>query len=124
MLTSSLSTVLVVVAGLFAQPEQPPGEGGGGAGGELIQMFILLGLVMLIFYFILFRGQRKKQKQRKDMLAALKKGDRVMTIGGIIGTALAVKDTEVVVKVDEGANVKMTFVRTAIDRVVTERQEG
>jgi len=112
-------TAFVGIAGptctAFAQGSQPrPGAGGG-----LLEMFILLGLVMLIFYFVLFRDQRRRQKERKEMLANLRKGDKVMTIGGIIGTIVAVRDDEVVVKVDEANNVKVTFVRSAVDKVLS-----
>jgi len=119
MLTPVLTVVASASAGLLAQQE-PPSERP--AGGGMMEMFILLAVVMLIFYFVLFRDQRRKQKQRREMLASLKKGDRVMTIGGVVGTAVAVKENEVVVKVDEASNTKITFARSAIDRVLSERQ--
>ena len=75
-------------------------------------------LMVVVFYFVLFRGGPKARKQRTQMLAALKKNDRVMTIGGIIGTVVAVKDKEVTVKVDETTNTKMTFTKDAVRTVV------
>jgi len=57
------------------------------------------------------------------MLAAVKKSDRVMTIGGIIGSVVSVGDNEVTLKVDESANVKITVVRSAIQRVLAEDEK-
>ena len=53
------------------------------------------------------------------MLSALKKNDRVMTIGGVVGTVVQVRDDEVVVKVDESANVKLTFIRGSIQKILS-----
>lgn len=76
-------------------------------------MFLLIGAMLLMFVFM-GRGKRKKEAQRKEMLSALKKGDRVTTIGGIIGTVMEVRDDEVAVKIDEGNNVRMRFARWAV----------
>ena len=77
--------------------------------------FIPLLLIIVIFYFFLIRPQNKKQKETEKMLAALKKGDKVITIGGIHGTISSVKEKTVIVKVDE--NVKLEFNRSAISSV-------
>jgi preprotein translocase subunit YajC len=82
---------------------------------------LLLGIIVL--YFFVFRSKRTQDKQRKDMLANLKRGARVQTIGGIIGTVLESKETEVVLKVDESSNTKMRFARSAIHRVIDEAGE-
>ena len=85
-------------------------------------MIIFLVIIMGIFYFVMFRDQRKKKSRRTQMLENIKKGDKVLTIGGMIGIIVGIKDTEVTIKVDEAANTKITFVRTAVDRVLTERE--
>ena len=72
-------------------------------------------LIIIIFYFFLIRPQNKKQKETEKMLAALKKGDKVITIGGIHGTISSVKEKTVIVKVDE--NTKLEFNRSAIASV-------
>ena len=82
-------------------------------------LFPLL-LALAVMYFFIFRSKRGKDKQRTDMLSQLKRGDRVQTIGGIIGKVHDVADTEVVVKVDESTNTKMRFARSAIHRVLEE----
>jgi preprotein translocase subunit YajC len=87
--------------------------------GSLLTTFIPFGLVILIFYFLIIRPQNKKQKQMEKMLTALKKGDKVVTIGGIHGVIQSVKDGgTVVVKVDESC--KLEFSRSAIASVVAE----
>src|SRR5688572_28179521 len=85
-------------------------------------MFGPMALLLLIMWFFLIRGRRNEQKQREDMLGSMKRGDRIQTIGGVLGTVVDVRDTEVVVKVDESSNTKMTFIRSAIHRVVTEKK--
>jgi len=87
--------------------------------GNLLTTFIPFGLVILIFYFLIIRPQNKKQKQLEKMLGALKKGDKVVTIGGIHGVIQSVKEGgTVVVKVDEGC--KLEFSRSAISTVVAD----
>lgn len=73
----------------------------------------------LIFYFLLLRPNSKEKKRRQDQLNAVKKNDRIVTIGGIMGTVVSVKDDEITVKVDESNNTKITFTKSAIQRVVS-----
>jgi preprotein translocase subunit YajC len=63
--------------------------------GSLISTVVMMVAMIAIFYFLLIRPQRKKDKQVKDMLAALKVGDRICTIGGLYGTIAALKDDTV-----------------------------
>jgi preprotein translocase subunit YajC len=75
-------------------------------------------LIVAIFYFFVIRSKRTQDKKRNEMLGQLKKGDRIQTIGGILGTVVEARDTEVVVKVDESSNTKIKFARSAIHRVI------
>jgi preprotein translocase subunit YajC len=93
----------------------------GGASGQLITTFVTFGLVIAIFYFLIIRPQNKRQKETKRMLEALKKGDRVSTIGGIRGLVQSVKDDTVVIKVDD--QVKLEFSKSAVSNVL-ERKEA
>ena len=77
--------------------------------------------MIAIFYFLLFRPQRKQESEAKKMLEALKKGDKIMTYGGIYGVVSSIKDNSVIVKVDE--NTKIEFTKTAIAKVVNEEEE-
>lgn len=81
-------------------------------------LWIGLILMLIVFYAIMLSGSRKEKRKRQDMLANIKKSDRVMTIGGIIGSVVSVNEAEVTLKVDESANVKITFTRGAIQRVL------
>jgi len=72
--------------------------------------------IIAIFYFLIIRPQNKKQKEIEKMIKALKKGDKVVTIGGIHGTVSSTKENTVVVRVDE--NVRIEFNRSAIATVV------
>ncbi len=83
-----------------------------GAQGQGLSLIVTMVLMIAIFYFFLIRPQSKRQKETEKMLAALKKGDKVVTIGGIHGTITSVKENTVVLKVDD--NAKIEFNRTAV----------
>lgn len=78
-------------------------------------------IIILIFYFFIIRPQNKKQKQLEKMLDSLKKGDKVITIGGIHGVVSSVKPEKktVIVKVDD--NTKLEFNRSAISTVAMDK---
>jgi preprotein translocase subunit YajC len=76
--------------------------------------FLLIGV---FFYLVLIAPQRKKQKETQKMIAAVSKGDKVTTIGGIMGTVVAVADDSVTVKVDETSNAKVRFIKSALASV-------
>lgn len=85
------------------------------AGALLGSLFPLI-LMFVIFYFMLIRPQRKKDKKVKEMLAALKHGDRVCTIGGIYGTITGIKDEHIELSVSN-ENTKLVVARWAIRNV-------
>ncbi len=86
-----------------------------GAGG-IIEMVIMIVVFIAIFYFMLIRPQRKKDKAVKNMLDALKAGDRICTIGGIYGTISEIKNDTIVLKVG-GQQTPMVIARWAIRSV-------
>lgn len=86
------------------------------AGGDIISLVIPMVLMFAVFYFLLIRPQRKKDKKVKDMLSALKVGDRISTIGGIFGTITAIKDETIELTVGKD-NVKLVMARWAIRQV-------
>ena len=88
--------------------------------GSLFSMLPIL-LIFVIFYFLLIRPQNKKQKETEKMIAALKKGDKIITIGGIHGVISSTKENTVIVKVDD--NTKIEFNRSAIASLVSEKTE-
>jgi preprotein translocase subunit YajC len=76
---------------------------------------------IVIGYFLLFRPMRQQEKQRQALMAALKKNDKVITQGGIIGIVASVKDKEdeVTLKVDESSNVKIRVTRSSIVKIIS-----
>jgi preprotein translocase subunit YajC len=90
--------------------------------GSMISTIVMFGAVFAIFYFMIIRPQNKKQKAAEKMIASVKKGDKVVTIGGIHGTVNSVKDKSVVVKVDDSA--KIEFSKSAIASVEARGEES
>lgn len=82
------------------------------ADGGGLQSLILFGGVALVFYFFMIRPQQKKQKEQKKFIEEIKRGDLVVTVGGVHGKVLSTDETTVVLEVDKG--VKMTFQKSAI----------
>ncbi|MDR1893097.1 MAG: preprotein translocase subunit YajC [Spirochaetales bacterium] len=105
-----------LLSNLYLSMAAPPAGAGGSGGGSMVTTVITFGLVILIFYFMIIRPQSKKQKETKNMLAALKAGDKVVTIGGIRGVIHSVKDETVIIKVDD--NAKLEFSRSAVATII------
>jgi len=103
----------------------PAGPGASGAatgaarspfGDQFFIILILLVGGMLLFSVL---GQRRDRKKREAMISAIKKHDRVQTVGGVIGSVVQVKPDHVVLKVDESSNTRITFARSAIQQILT-----
>ena len=77
---------------------------GGGAG---TMNLIFIGGILLVFYFFMIRPQQKKQKDQKKFIGAIKKGDTVVTLGGIHGKITSMDDNTITLEVDRGARIKM-----------------
>jgi preprotein translocase subunit YajC len=118
-----LSTVLPFLA-QATQPASVPATGGDFVGPWYLNpQNLFLPLIVIVFIFLLTSSSRSKKKDQKvhdDMLANLKRGDRVQTVGGILGTVVEARDTDVVLKVDENSNTKIRFAREAIKRVLVD----
>ncbi|MBB1496944.1 preprotein translocase subunit YajC [Paracoccus sp. MC1862] len=99
------------VSPAFAQAAAPAA-----GGGAAFAQFIPLILVFLIMYFLIMRPQQKKMKLHRQMIETLKKGDTVITQGGIIGKVMAVRDDEVEVEIAQGVRIRV--VRPTIAQVV------
>ena len=85
-------------------------------------MFMMLIAFLAVMYFIMIRPTQKREKQRRDMLAALSKGDQVITTGGIYGTIVGLDEKTVVLRVSESdESVKMKFARGAVHQVVPKK---
>jgi preprotein translocase subunit YajC len=100
----------------------PPGGEGGGGGGLLGSPIFMLIIIFAIFYFLLIRPQQKRAKEHKDMLSAVKKGDKVITTGGVYGLVEEVSEKTVTLKIAE--NTKVKFGKAYIAAVRSSEDEG
>lgn len=99
-----------------------PTGGGSSSSGSMTTSLVTFALVIGIFYFLIIRPQNKKQKDTKAMIDAVKKNDKVVTIGGIRGTVHSVKEETVIVKVDD--ELKLEFNKSAISTVLNVSPES
>ena len=83
----------------------PGGQQSGSAG---IISFLPIVLIFAVFWFFMIRPQNKQRKETQRMLAELKKGDRVVTIGGIHGVVQSVRENSVILKVDEDCKIEIS----------------
>jgi preprotein translocase subunit YajC len=90
---------------------QPSGDGG--AGSMIVSLAPIL-LIFVIFYLLLIRPQQKKQKQHQKLLAALKKGDKVVTNSGLFGEISSINEEKNIVVLRVGDNVKLEFLKSSI----------
>lgn len=85
----------------------------------LTQIVAPFAIMIAVFYFLFIKPQKKRDQQQKEMLAALKVGDNIVTIGGIVGKIQNIKDD--VVTIEVGADkTKIPFERSAVRNVVTD----
>ena len=105
-----MNSLLSSLGPMFHLMAPPQGEGG-----NPIMSFLPLIAIIGIFYFLIIRPQSKKQKETQRMLSALRKGDRIVTVGGIHGVIQTIRESTVIVRVDE--NTKLEFNRAAIANV-------
>ena len=95
-----------------------------GLGGDVMGSFAsmaLLVVMFIVFYFVLIRPQRKKDKELKEQMSKLAVGDRVVTIGGLVGFVANIKDDQVTISTS-AANTLVTFTKSAIQSVVKRDQ--
>ncbi len=85
-----------------------------------IMSLIPIAAIFVIFYFLLIRPQQKQVKEHEKMLAGLKKGDKVLTTGGLYGVIVGIKGDDLEVKFSE--TVKLTVARSAVSKLVAEAQ--
>jgi len=100
----------IAVASLIAMAA-PPG-GSGQQQGSIFSTIVPLVVIFAIFYFLMIRPQQRQAKKHKEMLSAIKKGDRVVTRGGMLGTIFAISDNVVTIEIAD--NVRARFNREAI----------
>jgi preprotein translocase subunit YajC len=92
------------------------------ANNELMRMVLLVGPMLLIFYFLIMRPQQTQQKKHREMLKNIGKNDEVVTLGGIHGTIVNVKEKTFVLRVDETAKIEID--KTAVAYVIKQREQA
>lgn len=107
-LLSGVVTALAQAAQAAPAANQEPGWF------AFLRTMMPLALIGVFFYLVFIAPQRRKQKETQRMIDAIAKGDRVSTIGGILGTVVNVQGNEVTLKVDENSNAKIRFQKSAI----------
>jgi len=93
------------------------GNPNGGQSVNPLASFLPFILIIVVFYFFMIRPQKKKQQEKDKMIAAVAKGDKIVTVGGLHGTVQGTKEKSVVVKIAD--NVKVEVERSAIAAVLT-----
>jgi preprotein translocase subunit YajC len=105
-----LITVLILIGGCSTAPTE------GGDNTSTIYMVVFLVLIFAMFYFLMIRPQRKRQKEQQQLMEGLKRGDKVMTAGGIFGVIENVSEDSVVIKVESGATLRVAKNMVALKR--------
>jgi preprotein translocase subunit YajC len=108
---------------MYAQEAGAPASGTTAApspGGGLTSMLPFLLVMFAIMYFLMIRPNQKRERERRQMLDTLAKGDQVVTTGGICGTVVGTSDKSVVLKVSDDPVTKIEFVRSAVAQVIRE----
>jgi preprotein translocase subunit YajC len=100
---------------MFISPAYAQTAGGPGGGQAALMQFLPLVFIFVIFYFLMIRPQQRRMKEHRAMIDAVKKGDTVVTAGGLIGKVSRVQDNEVEVEV--APNVKVRVVKSTLSSV-------
>jgi preprotein translocase subunit YajC len=111
---------LTSIVNLLAFMGQAP-DGGSGSGSPMMT-FVMLGGMVLIFWLFILRPQQKKQKDRQKLLESVKKGDKVITIGGIHGTVVGVEEKTLLVQIAD--NVKVKYDRSAVSTILSDTENS
>ena len=101
---------------LALSPAPQNGEQAAGGSGPLMMNMVFIGIMVLIFYMLIWRPQSQRQKKHKQMVESLKRGDSIVTNGGLILTVKDVKEDRLVCATAD--NVKMEVARTAVSTVL------
>lgn len=103
---------------------QAAGAAGPSPADSLTSMLLMFGTLFVLFYFLILRPQKREQQRAEQMRNAIKKGDRVVTIGGIHGKVTAVDHTNNIVTVQVDRNTKIDFSKQAIATVIPKEETG
>jgi len=110
----------LLISSVFIGGCLAPAEGEGEAGFDWTWI-VFLALIVGVFYFIMIRPQQKRQKEHRQLMEELKRGDKVITAGGIYGQIETVSDENVVIKVESGTTIRVA--RNSVSIKQADRQE-
>ena len=116
LLTLALIAGLLITALVFAGGCFPTTTGGEEGGGFDWTIIVFLVLIFAVFYFLMIRPQRKRQKQQQQLMEGLKRGDKVITAGGVYGVVESVSEDSVVIKVESGTTLRVAKSSVALKR--------
>ena len=117
-MTQSSDAIVVV-----AQTDAGTGDGNGDSdqtrtGGGMSGMLILMPLILIAFLWMSSRSQKRRERERQAVLDAIKPKDRVITVGGVHGRVVEIKDDSIVLRVDSDKDVRITVTKNSISRRV------
>ncbi|MCX6011096.1 MAG: preprotein translocase subunit YajC [Chloroflexi bacterium] len=104
-------TTMALLGGCY-----PTDTEGGSSSTSTIYMIVFLVLIFAMFYFLMIRPQRKRQKEHQKMMEELRKGDKVITAGGIYGVIESVSEDSIVIKVESGTTIRLAKGSVALKR--------
>ena len=105
---------------MLISPAYAQAAGGGGGGGLLVQLLPII-LIFVVFYFLLIRPQQKRMKEHRNMVANLRRGDRIVTSGGLIGqVSKVVNENEIQVEISD--DVRVRVVRNNVQEVLSKTE--
>lgn len=115
---TSLSGKPAIMSNFLIPAAYAQSAGGGGAGSSLMSFLPFIG-VFVIMYFLMIRPQQQKQKQLQNELKSLRRGDRIVTAGGVVGVVQRTKEESNEVEVEIAPNVRVMVMRETISTVLT-----
>jgi len=116
-MTPACQSLLLLAGTGRPTSSSPPGLGQG-----LFQLFPFIAIIV-VFFWMMNRSQKKRQRARQEMLDGIRAKDDVVTIGGIHGRVVQVRDDTVVLRIDSEKDVKITIARTGVSRKADEPEE-
>ena len=106
---------------LLLMQAETPAKKPGGMFDPMTMMFI--ALIFVVFYFFMIRPQKKRERERKDMLSQVRKGAQVRTIGGIFGRIVSAKEQFVIVEIDKQSGATIKLSRAAVSEILSDEAE-
>jgi len=114
-----MNTLFITLFGMLGGSEQ---ASGGAAGGSPYSSIILMVALVAIMYFLMIRPQKKRQKEEQEMRSSLEIGDEIITIGGIVGKVVKIREEDIVIETGTD-RVKMRLQRWAVNTNVTKTEQ-